>query len=59
MTTTAQALLDASAVLEALRPQANVALTSSRVEDQPICDAWTRALDRFRKACAAWVANPG
>lgn len=49
-------LLAASAVLEAIRPQANIALTSGKAEDQPVCDAWTKALQRFRKACADYVA---
>jgi hypothetical protein len=54
-----QTLLDASAVLEALRPQANIALGSTRHEDKAIQDAWTLALDRFRDACAEWVDSGG
>lgn len=49
-----QELLDASAVLEALRPQADIALGSTNPDDQPIVQAWAAALARFRKACDAW-----
>jgi hypothetical protein len=59
MTTTAQALLDASAIVEALRPEANIAIGSPNDADKAIVAAWELALERFRKACAAWIANPG
>ena len=58
MTGVAKDLLDASAVLEALRPQANNAIGSSNPADQPIRDAWDLALKKFREAYAAWVADP-
>lgn len=48
-------LLDASATLEALRPQASEALTSDKEEDKPLCVAWSIALTQFRKACEDWA----
>jgi hypothetical protein len=59
MTTTSQALLDASALVEALRPEANIAIGSAEEGDKAIVAAWELALERLRKACEAWVANPG
>jgi hypothetical protein len=49
------ALQAASADLEAIRPQADMAIGSTKAEDAPILGAWTLALKRFREACAAYV----
>jgi len=47
------ALREASTDLEALRPQATVAL--GRADMQPIQDAWELALARFTQACTDYV----
>jgi hypothetical protein len=51
-------LLEASQVLEALRPQADNALKSEKPEDLPIAQAWSLALKRFREACLDWQQDP-
>jgi hypothetical protein len=49
-----QRMLDAAAVLEALRPAADRAIGGDG--DQPIRDAWDKARAELRRACAAWVS---
>lgn len=53
MTPPEQAVLDASAILEALRPQSAIAI-GGKPEDEPIVRAWEVALERFRVACDAY-----
>jgi hypothetical protein len=55
---TRQQLLDASEVLEALRPQAGNVLGGANQADDPIRRAWALALQRYRAACDAWVTDP-
>lgn len=54
MTPPEQAVLDASAILEALRPQSAIAI-GGKPEDEPIVRAWEVALTRFRSACEAYA----
>ena len=57
LSTAEQRLLNASTVLEALRPQVDEALGSERPEDAPIVAAWSLALGRFRDACDGLLAE--
>jgi hypothetical protein len=62
MSAARQALLDASAELEALRPQANIVIGPKDGDegfnalDNPIRQAWTVALGRYRVACELYVS---
>jgi hypothetical protein len=47
-----QKLLDASAILEALRPQASLGDPKDRTH---IRDAYRKALAEFSEACKAWL----
>ena len=52
---TQRSLRDASADLEALRPQASAVIGGTNPEDDPIRNAWAIALARFRVACGKYV----
>jgi hypothetical protein len=61
VTSSETTVVEASAVLDALRtPFSNViglrVGVADKPEDQPIYDAWTLALQRFRLACQEYVA---
>ena len=55
MSPAAMRLLDASAVVEALRAQAGASMMSTDERDRPVANAWDKALEKLRSACKAYV----
>lgn len=56
MTVTArQRVIEAAALVEALRPSCNMLLPEPSPEDLPIAQAWDKARAELRAACAAYI----